>query len=64
MILDPIIPVECDECGEVIELYLTKIGKNWSDRDIKKRLEERGWIINMKDETFCCRGCQVIYEEE
>jgi len=65
MILDPIIQVECDECGEIIELHLTKTGRGWDDRNVKEALKEQRWILStMGNETFCSIGCQILYEEE
>lgn len=65
MILDPVQPVECDNCGEIEELSLTRTGRGWDDRDVVPELERMGWIvIENSDQAFCSESCQLEYDEK
>jgi len=64
MINDPTIYVDCDYCATGEEFNLTPLAKGaWDDRDLKKNLKKRGWIID-GDLTFCTQKCYELWKNE
>lgn len=60
--------ISCDECRMKGESCTTSDQQNNISEELyfsKKRLTEKGWIFDDKnDMVFCCKECQEDYEEE
>lgn len=64
MILEPVIRVMCDECGEEEEFPLSATARgNYSDSGLNSYLRRWGWEI-VNDNTHYCASCVEAKEEE
>jgi len=56
----PCLPVECDNCGETIEITLTTTVRGYDERNVDYDLMGAGWsIINIGtiDYDYCSDDC-------
>jgi hypothetical protein len=61
MILDPVQPVECDQCHERGEFGMTSlVQRSWANRNLEKQMKRAGWLTD-GDRHFCCEDCAIDY---
>lgn len=54
---DPILTVDCDDCGDAEELRLTCTARGWDDRDVPSQLKRLGWTEGDDGNTHYCKDC-------
>jgi hypothetical protein len=57
MIGDPVVLVECDECGMGETVGLTRTGRGWDDRGMEDSLRRQGWRVEQDGLVTICPDC-------
>lgn len=56
---DPIVPILCNSCKDVIEAPLTPLAGNcFDERGVDAELRRSGWIVVDDDTHYCCEDCE------
>ena len=53
---DPILVVNCDDCGDSEDLSLTCTAQGWDDRSVSSQLKRLGWTWG-NEHTHYCKDC-------
>ena len=63
---DACIMVECDNCHETTEIFLTALaGGAWDERNVARKLEHEGWVTDPHDDNLhLCPSCAESGEGE
>lgn len=61
MILDPIQPVECDQCQQRDEFDMTSLAqRSWDNRNLDAKMKRAGWLTD-GEWHFCCEDCAIEF---
>lgn len=61
MILDPIQPVECDQCHDRMEFDMTAcVQRSWDNRSLEIKMKRAGWLTD-GERHFCSEDCAIAY---
>jgi hypothetical protein len=60
MLLEPVQPVECDNCGNQENIAMTSLARNsWDNRNLTSKIHSAGWFIQ-GDKHYCCEDCAMF----